>query len=145
MIASGPPLIRRWATIPRGRHSESTTRPHSSPRLQHFDGMHGQPDVQLLEPAFEPCFVGSKEVAIRVGILRVHEYAHQFIAIGRALMTPTALQDLRFPRRCAEAILQIVDRFGDQFGGNDLAVVKPQREQHLEATQGGHKSRVLPP
>ena len=109
--------------------------------LEHFNGMTGQPKVELLEPRFEPSFEVSEESPNFCILFGIHVNPNEVVAEGLTAAAPASLDDLRLTTHRAEAILQFLDGLGQERLGHAAAVIEPQRQQDLVASPIFHKRR----
>ena len=70
------------------------------------------------------------------GLLRdVYKDSHQVITVRFTFMVPEAPDSLRLRRHGAELLLQLEKRVGDDIIGHRLAVIEPERQQDLVASE----------
>lgn len=71
-----------------------------------------------------------------LGLLRdVHEDPDQVIAVRFTLVSPQTTDRLCLGRHRPEPLLQLKQRLGHDFVGDGLAVIEPEREQDLVASE----------
>jgi len=71
-----------------------------------------------------------------LGLVRdIHEDPDEIVAIRLALVAPEAADRLRLGRHGPESLLQFEQGVGDEVVGYGLAVIEPEREQDLVASE----------
>ena len=104
-------------------------------RLQDLDRISCHPDVDLLESFLQPLLELEKEPATFGLIGNIDEDPDQVIAVRLALVPPEAAYRLRHGRHGPELLLELEQCLGDEVVGHRLAVIEPQREQDLVASE----------
>lgn len=95
--------------------------------------MRGDPDIQLLEPAFQLFFIGREKEPVLRRVRHIDEEARQAVPVDDSFLLPGASNGLRLPRSCAKARAQIHEGFDQQAFRHGRAIVKEQRQQDLVA------------
>lgn len=101
--------------------------------------MNREPNVELLELTFQPLFEIDEKAAVLGRIFGIYEDAIELVSKFDATLMPDALDDLRFPRSRAKVPLDFNNASREQRLRHARAVIKPQRQEELEATICAHK------
>src|SRR5208283_188011 len=109
----------------------------------HFDQVCRHPDVELLESSFELFLEFQEELAMLRLVADVDEDADQIVAIRFPFLAPVSSDRLGFAGDSTEPLLQFEQGLGDDLVRDWLAVIEPEREQHLESPECfAHRSPV---
>ena len=95
----------------------------------------GLPDVDLLKAGFHTFLEFQKKLTALHDIRGIHKHPYQLIAEKLILRTPQTTKGLGLGRNSAEACFQFEHCIGDQLVRDELAVVKPSRQEDFEPSK----------
>ena len=104
-------------------------------RLQDLDRVGRHPDLDLLEAALQPLLELEEETAMLGLVGDIDEDPNQVVAVSLALVAPEAADRLRLGRDGPELLLPFEQGLRDEVVGHGLAVIEPEREQDLVASE----------